>query len=265
MIFLIVAVVIVVAVYRHYTWQAQAWPAGALTPAKYQGHRGYWKEGAQENTLESFKAAKARGLQMIEMDVHLSKDQVVVVFHDNNLRRLGNSKQVQESNKTIEEMTAQELAEAAHVCTLEDVLKSTDIPELLNIELKSDRVWDERLEKEIAKLVRKYQAEKRILFSSFNPLSLYKLSKVLPEVPRALLASKEIDPGNKFYLKHLCFAPYVGVHILHLDYKYVSAAELARWKKRKVPVAFWTVNEAEKAHELLSQGAVSIITDTLIG
>ncbi len=246
-------------VYRHFTWSAKAWPEEGLTPPLYQGHRGYWKAGAQENTLASFKAAKERGLQMVEMDVRFSKDHVVVVFHDNDLNRLGHLQ------KNVSDLTAAELAQAAQVCTLEEVLASADIPPLLNIELKTNRVRDGALEEAIEKLVRQYKAEKRILFSSFNPLSIYRLGKLLPEVPRALLATKEDDPTNRFYLKHMWFAPYIGANILHLDYNYVSAAELAQWRKRKIPVAFWTVNESEKAQELLSQGAVSIITDTLKG
>lgn len=256
-IFGLLGALIVFAVYRHFTWQAQAWPVGGLTPPRYQGHRGYWKAGAQENTLASFRAAQDRGLKMVEMDVRLSKDQVVVVFHDNDLQRLGHLQ------KSVAELTAAELATAAQVCTLAEVFNDSNIPPFLNIELKTDRICDGALEEAVAKLVHTYHAEKRILFSSFNPLAIYRLSKLLPNVPRALLASKETDASNKFYLKHMWFAPYIRLHILHLDYKYVSASELARWKKRRVPVAFWTVNDAQKAQELLDQGAVSIITDTL--
>ncbi|MDG0816367.1 glycerophosphodiester phosphodiesterase [Bdellovibrio svalbardensis] len=255
----VVASILFFAVYRHFTWRAQVWPTGAMAPVKYQGHRGYWKAGVQENTLASFKAAKERGLEMVEMDVRLSKDQVVVVFHDDDLKRLAHQQ------KAVSEMTADELARAAQVCTLEDVLISKEIPQLLNIELKTNRVRDGVLEEAVAKVVRKHQAEKRILFSSFNPLCIYRLGRILPEVPRALLASKENDPTNKFYLKHMWFAPYIGANLLHLDYKYVSLSDLAKWKKRGVPVAFWTVNDAQKARELLDHGAVSIITDTLIG
>ncbi|QDK38076.1 glycerophosphodiester phosphodiesterase [Bdellovibrio sp. NC01] len=245
-------------VIRHFTWKAQAWPEGALRPPQYQGHRGYWKEGAQENTLASFMAAKKRGLQMIEMDVRLSKDNVVVVFHDNDLKRLGNVE------KLVNELTAAELATASQVVSLEALLQSNDIPPYLNIELKTDKAFDGSLETEVAKLVRKHKAEKRILFSSFNPLAINRLKKLLPEVPRALLATKEDDPANRFYLKHMLFAPYIGANALHLDYNYVSIAELEKWNRRKIPVAFWTVNDPAVAKNLLQHGALSIISDTLV-
>lgn len=254
---LVLLISIAYLTYRHYTWRAEAWPEGALRPPKYQGHRGYWKEGAQENTLASFVAAKKRGLQMIEMDVRLSKDAIVVVFHDNDLKRLGNV------DKLVNQLNAAELATAAQVVSLDALLASNDIPHFLNIELKTDKAFDGQLEEEVAKLVRKHKAEKRILFSSFNPLAINRLKKLLPEVPRALLATKEDDPTNKFYLKHMLFAPYIGVHALHLDYRYVNLKELERWNRRKIPVAFWTVNDPAIAKDLLDHGALSIISDVL--
>ena len=41
-----------------------------------------------ENTFKAFKCAKEIGTQMLELDVHLTKDNVVVVSHDGNLKRL---------------------------------------------------------------------------------------------------------------------------------------------------------------------------------
>jgi len=259
---MIIAVLIftaIVLVFNHYTWKAKPWPSQALSLPQYQGHRGFWKNGAQENTMASFKAAKDRGLLMVEMDARLSKDQEVVIYHDKDLRRLAHS------DKSVEELNATELAQLSQVCKLEEVLQSSDIPNYLNIELKTDRAFDDRLEKKVATLIRQNHAEKRVLFSSFNPLALRRLRKLLPEVPCALLATKEKDPANKIYLRHLWLAPYANVHLLHLDHKFVSAGELKSWKKRKIPVAFWTVNEPFQAEKLLAEGAVSIITDVLGG
>lgn len=250
-------IVLVVLVYRHYTWKPLPWPVGALKPPPYQGHRGYWKAGARENTMLSFEAAKARGLKMIEMDIRLSKDQVPVVFHDTDLKRIANLE------KIVHESTAQELREWAHAPSLEEVLLSQSIPHYLNIELKSAAIFNGTLEREVARLLKKYDMEKRVLFSSFNPLSLWRLSRYAPHVPRALLASQEEDPANKFYLRHMWLAPYVKIHALHLDYHYVDVKQLQKWQKRKIPVALWTVNDMDLAKKYLEAGALSIITDSL--
>lgn len=253
------SLILIGLVYRHKTWKPAPWPTNGVRPPRYQGHRGYWKGGAQENTLESFSAAKDRGLQMVEMDVRLSRDQTPVVFHDTDLKRLA------ALEDKVEDCLASELAQWAKAPTLEEVLLSPSVPSHLNIELKTSSVFKGTLEREVGRLIRKHQAQERVLFSSFNPLSLWRLSHHLPEVPRALLASEAKEPGNRIYLRHLWLAPYVKVHALHLDHHDVDTSRLQYWRRRGVPVALWTVNEAEKAERCLEAGAFSIISDTLGG
>jgi glycerophosphoryl diester phosphodiesterase len=243
--------------YKHFCWKADAWPVNGIKPPKYQGHRGYWKGGAQENSLASFKAAKERGLTMIELDVHLSKDGHVVVFHDGDLKRIiGDDRQV-------DEVTAAELERIANIPTLREVLLSPDVPQFINIELKTNKASDRSLEEKVARVVQETESASRILFSSFNPLAVKELHRLLPQVPRALLATKEKDPANRWYLKLLVLAPYVHANVLHLDHRYVTVKELRKFVKRGVPVSFWTVNEQARADELLANGAQSIISDTL--
>ncbi len=253
----IVLIILAVLLYQHFTWKALPWPEAALKPPPYQGHRGYWKEGAQENTLVSFTAAGKRGLQMIELDVRLSQDGIPVVFHDTDLKRLA------QVEKIVQNLMAKELQETAQIPTLEEVFLSGDVPKFINVELKTSQAFNGDLEKAVADVVLKNHMESRILFSSFNPLALRRMSRLLPNVPRALLVTQERDPENKIYLRHLWFAPYARVHALHLDYHFVSIEELQKWQKRQVPVALWTVNEKDKAEEYLKAGALSIITDIL--
>lgn len=255
---LVLSFLVFALLYRHKTWKALPWPSGALRLPTYQAHRGYWVSGQQENTMKSFLAAAEQGFQMVEMDVCLSKDLVPVVFHDSDLKRLG------KRNRAVADCSAQELKEWVDAPTLEEVLASKEVPPFLNIELKASFSWKGTLESQVALLVKKHQAEQRVLFSSFSPLCIWRLSRLLPQVPRALLASEEIEPGNYFYLRGLWLAPYIGVHALHLDHHYISEEDLGVWKQRGVPVALWTVNDSGKAARFLSAGAVSIITDSIV-
>ncbi|WP_413293622.1 glycerophosphodiester phosphodiesterase [Bdellovibrio sp. HCB185ZH] len=260
MILLLILLILVIAVllYKHFFWKADPWPEGGLKPPSYQGHRGYWKGGAQENSLASFKAAKERGLQMVEMDVRLSKDGHVVVFHDDDLKRIiGDARRV-------EDVTAAELERIANIPTLREVLLSKDVPPFLNIELKTNKSTDRSLEAKVVRVIHETESASRILFSSFNPLAIRELHRLLPKVPRALLATKEKDPTNRWYLKLLVLAPYIHANILHLDHRFVSTEDLRKYVKRGIPVSFWTVNEQSRADELLANGAQSIISDTLV-
>ncbi len=255
--FLFLTVLIFLLVIHHKTWKAVAWPVSALKPPRFQGHRGYWKEGMKENTLSAFRAAAERGLTMIELDVRFCKGGIPVVFHDGNLKRLG-GKDLQ-----TDQVSAEDLYKWTGAPTLEEVLLASDIPQYINIEIKSNVIGNGDLEKAVAKLIKKHRAEERVLISSFNPVVLWRMRSYLPQVPRALLASKENEPGNHIYLKQLWLAPYLGIHALNLDYHYWSPEEVGIYKRRGIPVALWTVNDSELANRYLQAGALSVISDTL--
>lgn len=248
---------VVVLVYRHKTWRALPWPEQGILPAIVQAHRGYWVKGLQENTLEAFREARRQGYRMFELDVHLSADGIPVVFHDKSLQRLGGRPDL------VCNTVAADLQRWAGAPTLEAVLTDREVPEHINIEIKSDAVFDGTLELAVAALVRRLHCEGRVMFSSFNPLSVWRLKKLLPEVPRALLATREKDPSNRIYLRQLWLAPYIGVHALNLDADYTTPQEVDTFRKRGIPVSLWTVNDTERARAYLHAGALSVISDSV--
>lgn len=254
---IIICFILTVVTFKHFFWKPQPWPKNALQVPLLQSHRGYWVEGARENTMPAFEAAKNNGFTMTELDVQISMDGVPVVFHDRTLTRIAGL------DKAAQDCTSAELKKIADIPTLEEVLQSKNVPRHFNIELKTSAIFKDVVESKVGFLIKKYNAEDRVLISSFNPLALRRISKVIPNVPRALLASYERVDENKVYLRRLWFAPYIKIHALHLDYKYVTIEELRYWQKRKVPVALWTVNDSEQAKTFLQHGAFSIITDAI--
>lgn len=234
----------------------EPWPAQALVLPRIQAHRGYWKGGAQENTLEAFREARHRGALMFECDVRLSKDKVPVIFHDSDLQRLAGMPDL------VGDLTARELKEKANAPTLREVLLDSKVPRFVNIELKSKKV-DDPLERKVAEVVDSVKARNRVLFSSFNPFSLYRMSLHLPDVPRGLLVTNADDPENSLFLRKMWLAPFLKFHLLHLDHHMVDEKSMRMWEKKKIPVAVWTVNGAEEIQRHLRMGALSVITDTL--
>ncbi len=243
--------------YRHQNWQPEPWPKNALQVPPYQAHRGYWQKEVPENTLDAFALAQTQGYQMFELDVRLTLDGVPVVFHDADLLRMAGVQ------KPVHELLLKDLQVLFAAPTLEQVLLNSQRPPFVNIELKTTHILDGSLEKAVAEVVRKTKTETTVLFSSFNPITLWRLRLNLPNVPRALLATRERAHWNAVYLRDLWFVPYIGVHILHLDHRYWTPQDVVVFKKRKIPVALWTVNEKEKAQAYLQAGALSIISDTL--
>ena len=116
-----------------------------------------------ENTLESFKAAaELKGITGVELDIQFSKDKKIVVFHDENARRVtGIDKNIKDC--TLEELKSFKMASNegryAQIPTLTEVLgllkpycENNGL--LINIELKTSKVRYEGIEDEAYKLVK---------------------------------------------------------------------------------------------------------------
>ena len=125
-------------------------------------HRGiHDNKTIYENTNEAFKLAIKKGY-IIELDIHITKDKKIVVFHDSNTKR------ITKQNKIIEESTYQELnnQNIIHIPLLSEVLELVNGKVPLLIELKQDNKVGE-LEINFMKIMKKYKGKYAI--QSFNP------------------------------------------------------------------------------------------------
>lgn len=239
-------------------WEALPWPSGAFRLPRAQCHRGYRAGGAVENTLEAFRGAARAGAQMIELDTHISADGVAVVIHDKTIDRTSASGR----SGVVAEMKAADLKALANAPSLYEALSNPACASLfVNIELKSGSAKANGLEEAVAKAVREARAEGRVLFSSFNPLALRRIARLLPDCPRALLATNEPEDGNKFYLRKMLLAFLARPHMLNYDRRSLTPARAAAFRARKVPFSVWTVNDPAEARKCLAMGAESIISD----
>ena len=160
------------------------------------GHRGVPKLH-QENTISGFKRAVEMGLDGVEFDVYLTKDNKCVIFHDENTESLTGIK------GNISEMTFDEVSKLRistsidmgdgniikydreeRIPLLEEVLEEFKDNLLMDIELKAYYPkWSERhLGTEVARIVRKTGSENKIISTSFNFFMLYYLEKEYPDL-----------------------------------------------------------------------------------
>lgn len=221
---------------------------------RWQLHRGYWKSGVRENTMQSFIAAKRLGAEMVELDVQLSKNKVPVVFHDLNLKRLFHIDQ-KVSQTSLEDL------KTLNVPLLSQVLQSDEVPPYLNVELKIKTFFCYGLVRAVISELRK-QKKKKILISSFNPICLLWVKLLEPKLPRALIIhDRTLLMGFMFKIYKFLSSP----QYLNVNYKLIDE-ELPRARiiDQKLPVMVWTVNESDKARFYLERGAVSIISDELL-
>lgn len=162
-----------------------------------------------ENTLPAFRAAcEVPGITGIELDVQLSKDGQVVIFHDEKVDRLMDAEGYirDYSLKELREMRFKDWEDAGHgtggrqpedICipTLEDVLRlvkpySADKNIKINIELKNSVVQYLGMEEKVLALVKQYGMEAYIVYSSFNPESLRRLKSLDPSVETGILQTE---------------------------------------------------------------------------
>jgi MFS family permease len=243
-------------------WQPMAWPKSALEIPRFQAHRGYRpiieNIEVRENTLDSFRRARAHGAEMCECDVQMTSDGDVVVFHDEDLKRLGGS------NDLVKDVTMDEMRKRVQAPTLRELLTDPLCPLKVNIELKTGEARGlSGLERNVVRIVRECKAENRVLFSSFNPLALMRIAKLAPDIPRGLLVTEENEKKNKVYLRKMWLGAFARPHLLHLDKNMIDEKRIDHWSDRHMKVAAWTVNEAAKADELTKLGVISLITDNL--
>lgn len=100
--------------------------AEILSGVKYYAHRGCYNRKRPENSVEAIKVAADNGLGL-EIDVHLTKDGRLVVFHDHTLRRMCKRKGVIE-DMTLDEITACALNGTVHkIPALEEVLSAVSL------------------------------------------------------------------------------------------------------------------------------------------
>ena len=147
-------------------------------------HRGLHDSVKAENTLSAITEAAAAGYG-IELDVRLSKDGELVVFHDSSLfRATGVDRRVVDC--TTEELAGLSVFDTAEgVPTLRAVLDAVDGSVPLLIEMKIDE-GNESVPDRLALELEGYGGD--VIVESFNPMALRRLKKLRPDSLRGILS-----------------------------------------------------------------------------
>ena len=185
---------------------------------KIWGHRGCCYR-YPENTISAFMAATAiPGITGIETDVQLTKDGEVVVFHDENVKRVtdgdrdvkdytfaeieklkidakGIGRDKQDDKQLSNESESRESGTLAyeHIPSLDEFLTAmepycTHNGMLINIELKTSKCRYEGIEEKTLAIVKKHGLERYIVYSSFLADSIELMKKLDPECSTGMLA-----------------------------------------------------------------------------
>lgn len=173
---------------------------------KYIAHRGLHGGNIPENSIPAFKRAAEKGFA-VELDVRLTKDCKMVVFHDKDLERMcGVDGEI--IDFTYEQLQAFDLKDSGEkIPLLKDVLKEIDGKVPILIELKGCAPWGD-LEKRVYKLLKKYKGEFAV--QSFDPFSVMWFRLFAPEVKRGQLISDHKTKLDMQYIaRRIAAMPFV--------------------------------------------------------
>jgi glycerophosphoryl diester phosphodiesterase len=216
------------------------------------GHRGA-QGHAPENTLISFQTAMDLGVDGIELDVHLTSDNHLVVIHDDTLDRTTSGTGLINSF-TFSELKVLRIDNLHEIPTLEEVLDLLDKKIFINIELKGKNTA-----KPVADLIESYILEKNwtndhFIVSSFDWNALQEVRSLNPNVVLGVLTQTDLGLA-------IGFADFIKAKSIHPYFHLLTRENTALMQQKGFQVFPWTVNELEDIQKIKSFQVEGIISD----
>lgn len=215
-------------------------------------HRGA-KAYAPENTLQAFQKALDLNSDGIELDVHLSSDEHIIVIHDETIDRTTNGKGLV-NDFTLAELKSFLIDGKHQIPTLNEVFDLIDKKCLINIELKGLGTPSK-----VVKLIEKYISEKNwkyehFIVSSFDWNMLQETSNLNRQIPIGVLTEEDINTA-------LAFAEKIKAKAIHPDFQLLNTENTKQIQEKGFLVFPWTVNTEEEIRKVKNYKVNGIISD----
>jgi len=212
---------------------------------------------APENTISAVLQAAEQGAGFAEIDVQMSADGIIVLYHDQTLKKLGLDRKI--SDLHYNEILAADAGRwfspeyaGEKIPTLDQVMKLAKKRIKLNIELKMYDA-DSMLPEAVAKLIEWNGFERQCIVTSFDLDAIKRVKQANPAVKTGLIVS------NK---KHLTDKVWSGdFEVLSVKSKLVNRKMVNNAKRYGKELHVWTVNKEDEMRRILKYDVKSIITD----
>jgi len=231
-------------------------------PPRIVGHRGA-KAVTPENTLAAFRRAHADGASWVEFDAKLTRDGHVIVMHDETLERTTSGKG-NVADRTLAELQALDAGswfapqfKGERIPTLvESMALFMELGMGFNIEVKPCPGREAETARACCDLIDRHwpRTAPVPVLSSFKRESLEAARTHAPHIPRGYLA-EELGKTWRADVEAL------GCIAVHPGWKRLTRQQVRDIKEAGLKALVWTVNEPERARELVGWGVDSIITD----
>jgi glycerophosphoryl diester phosphodiesterase len=215
----------------------------------HRGARGY----EPENTIIGFQKAIDLHVDRIELDVHLSSDNELMVIHDETIDRTTDGKGFV-NQFSLPQLKRFRIEKAHTIPTLSEVLNLIDQKCDINIELKSFETADK-----VVDLIEKFVAEKKwnynqFLVSSFDWNALQQVTFSNSRIPIGVLTETNVDLA-------FAFAKFIKAKSIHPYFHLVTEENAAKMQEKGFQVFPWTVNEIEDIKRIKTYNVDGIISD----
>lgn len=224
------------------------------------GHRGARRE-APENTLGGFAYLRSLGIHRVELDLHLTRDNQLVVIHDYTTQRTTGKP------GTVNQLASDELRHynaAAQfkgwrdnepVPTLQQVLAAWPQLQSIQLEIKTANVRAiPAITDRVAFIIHEYQLGARATVTSHDVRVLAQMHERYPHIRRGYVA-------ERFARDPLATCHHLRCEYLVMDYKGLRPALVEKAHAMGMHVSTWTVNDVNNAHRMYEMGVDSLITD----
>ncbi len=225
-------------------------------------HRGA-NAHAPENTLPAFELAVHHQADAIEMDVKLTADGEVVVFHDQTLDRIvGRPGKIADFSlaeiRKFDVGSHYDLAfHGVTIPTLNEVFAEIGPALIYNIDLTDYTSINESLPKKTVEIIEAYHLTEHVLLSSFNPIALIHARRANPDIPIALLS----QPGMNGAWARSRLGRLLKYQALHVAVTDINPKTIEMVHEAKLRLHTYTVNDPIELLRLFNIGVDGVFTD----
>ena len=249
---------------------------------KIHGHRGA-RGVLPENTLAAFKYALENDIDILELDLQMTKDNEIIIYHDKYINTeicSGVSKPIKElllkdikeydcgskknknfpDQKTIPGEKIPTFIELINMIQKDYKNKSNKIK--MNIEIKTEKSIDSDYEvyifsKKLIDIIHKYNITDNIIIQSFDTRALKDVKEIDPNIKTSYLIEEKISDINEL----VNTSKELGVKIVSPDYKIIDKNIVKKLQENGFEVLPWTINDTHNLKKNIEYGVDGIITD----
>ena len=238
------------------------------TPFFYYGHRGS-PTLAPENTLISFQEAINNKMDGIELDVQLSKDKKLIIYHDKYIDY--NGSKIRISNLLLEQIQTIDVKNNFSKLSFQQIPELSEVLDILppnmilNIEIKSyeSNFFSNGIEDQLLKTIQGRINSQQLIISSFNPLIIKRVKHKNTQVSTALIWSTQSYRWFSAALlpNYMVLSSFCKPDVFHVKIEDVNSKMVVWFQKRNIPIYAYTVNNKSDLNKAKQYGLKGIFTD----